>query len=83
MIDECTRFNMLAIVESKNAMGLCRAIRLWCFEIFQPPKVLIVDQEGSLGSYDAGQFLAKHAVDRKPKPTDLHAIMVERHNGLI
>ena len=42
-----------------------------------------MDQEGSLGSYDAGQFLAKYAVDRKPKPTDLHATMVERHNGLI
>ena len=42
-----------------------------------------MDQQGSLGSDDAGQFLAKCAVDRKPKPADLHATMVERHNGLI
>ena len=83
MIDECTRFSMLAIVESKNAMDLCRAMRLWWFHIFQPPKVFIVDQEGSLGSDDAGQLLATYAVDRKPKPTDLHATMVERHHGLI
>ena len=44
MIDECIRFSMLAIVESKNAMDLCRAMRLWWFKSFQPPKVLIVDQ---------------------------------------
>ena len=83
MIDGCIRFSMLAVVESKNAMDLCRAMRLWWFQIFQPPKVFIVDQYGSLGSDDAEQFLAKYAVDRKPKPTDLHATMVERHNGLI
>ena len=73
---------MLAIVASKNATDLCRAMRWW-FKIFQPPKVLIVDQEGSFGSDDAGQYLAKSAVDRKPKPPDLHATMVERHNGLV
>ena len=83
MIDECTRFSMLAIVANKNAMDLCRAMRLWWFKIFQPPKILIVDREGSLGSDDAGQFLATYAVDRKPKPADPHATMVKRHNGLI
>ena len=31
MIDECIRFSMLAIVESKGAMDLCRSMTLWRF----------------------------------------------------
>ena len=40
----------------------------------------LVDQEGSLGSDDTGQVLAKYAVDEKPEATDLHATMVETHH---
>ena len=43
MIDECTTFSMLAMVESKNAMDLGKAMKLWWFKIFQPPNVLVVD----------------------------------------
>ena len=83
MIDECTRFSMVAIVPTKNAEDLRRTLRMWWCKIFQPPPVLLVDQEGSLGSDEAGRYLTKMGMDPKPKPTDLHATTVERQNALV
>ena len=83
MIDECTRFSVLAIVADKHTNTLCSAMRMWWFKMFQPPKILIVDQEGGFDSYDAGIFLERCGVHRQQKPTDMHAAMVERHNALV
>ena len=44
---------------------------------------MIVDQEGGLGSDEAGLFLERHDVQRRAKATDMHASMVERHHQLV
>ena len=51
--------------------------------MFQPPKILIDDQEGGFDSYDAGIVLERCGVHRQQKPTDMHAAMVEIHNDLV
>ena len=71
MIDECTRYSLAVIVDNKEAAELCHAMKRWWFRIFQPPTLLLIDQEGSLGSVYARDFLQKHQVDVKSKPTDL------------
>ena len=74
---------MLAIVTGKTEHELCSGLKTWWFRIFSPPKILLVYQEGGFAGDDAGQFLERNNVDRKTKPTDLHASMVERHNALV
>ena len=44
---------------------------------------MLVDQQGSLGSDEAGRFRAKMGIDWKLKPIDLHAPIVKRHNALV
>ena len=41
MIDECTRYSMLAIVAGKTEYDLCSALKTWWFRIFSPPKLLL------------------------------------------
>ena len=77
------RFSVLAVVADKHTNTLCSAMRMWWFKMFQPPKILIVDQEGGFDSYDAGICLERCGVHRQQKPTDMHAAMVNRHNALV
>ena len=74
---------MLAIVTGKTEYELCSALKTWWFRSFSPPKIFLVDQEGGIAGYDAGMYSERDNVDRKTKPTDLHASMVERHNALV
>ena len=82
-IDECTRYSMLSFMKDKTTKSLCQALNQSWFRTFSPPQVILVDQEGGLASDSAGVFLERHGVSRKPKPTDLHASIVERHHQVV
>ena len=54
MIDECTRYSVLAIVTGKTEYELCSALKTWWFRISSPPKILLVYQGGGFAGDDAG-----------------------------
>ena len=83
MIDECTRYSMCTILRDQTPTEICRAMSNCWFRVFQPPRLILADQEGALISDEAGIFLGKHDVQLRTKPTELHATMIERHNALL
>lgn len=82
-IDECTRFTQAWLVNSNSSEDLLTALSRGWFKIFQPPSLIICDQEGGLSGDETAVFLERHKVQRKLKATDLHAQMVERHHEIL
>ena len=90
MIDEATRYKAACSVSSREHHELLSKIfEIW-FVIFGPPYQLILDQETSLMSHEAGKELERFSVERVPKGTTAGTAaqqhtgtgLIERHVGL-
>ena len=68
---------------TKDRMQMLLSFGDMAVRTFLPPKIFLVYQDGGFAGDDAGRLLERNNLDRKTKPTYLHASMVERHNFLI
>ena len=90
MIDEATRYKSAGQVKSREHQELLsKMFEIW-FVIFGAPYQLVLDQESSLMSHEAGKELERFSVERVPKGATTGAAaqqhtgtgLVERHVGL-
>ena len=90
MIDEATRYKAAGQVKSREHQELLnKMFEIW-FVIFGAPYQLVLDQESSLMSHEAGKELERFSVERVPKGATAGAAaqqhtgtgLVERHVGL-
>ena len=69
MIDEATRYKAAGAVAGREHNELLgKMFEIW-FVIFGPPYQLVMDQETSLMSHEAGRELERFLVERVPKGT--------------
>ena len=90
MIDEATRYKAAGAVAGREHNELLgKMFEIW-FVIFGPPYQLVMDQETSLMSHEAGRELERFLVERVPKGTTAGTAaqqhtgtgLIERHIGL-
>ena len=91
MIDEATRFKIACAVKGREHKELLGQMLEHWFMIFGPPRQLVMDQESSLMSHEAGRELERFNVERVPKGTTAGPAgrqhtgigLIERHIGLL
>ncbi|CAE7420861.1 RE2 [Symbiodinium natans] len=91
MVDEATRYKAAAAVKSRELGELLGKLLDHWFFTFGPPQQLVMDQESSLMSHEAGRELERFHVSRIPKGTTSGPAgkqhtgtgLVERHVGLM
>ena len=90
MIDEATRYKAAnSVVTREHQELLGKMFEIW-FVTFGPPHQLVLDQETSLMSHEAGRELERFMVERVPKGTTAGTAaqqhtgtgLIERHVGL-
>ena len=91
MIDEATRYKAAGHVTSREHQELLnKMFEIW-FVTFGAPFQLVLDQESSLMSHEAGKEMERFSVERVPKGTTAGPAakqhtgtgLVERHVGLL
>ena len=90
-IDEATRYKTATAVKSREHQELLNCMFDSWFSVFGPPAQLVMDQETSLMSHEAGRELERFNVERVPKGTTAGPAgkqhtgtgLVERHVGLM
>ena len=93
MVDEATRYKAAMAVSSREHNDLLQPIPMlkWWFSIYGPPAQLVLDQESSLMSHQAGKELERFGIERVPKGTTSGPAaaqhtgtgLAERHIGLV
>ena len=91
MVDEATRYKAAMAVSSREHNDLLQPMLKWWFTIYGPPAQLVLDQESSLMSHQAGKELERFGIERVPKGTTAGPAaaqhtgtgLAERHIGLI
>ena len=91
MVDEATRYKAAMAVSSREHNDILQPMLKWWFTIYGPPAQLVLDQESSLMSHQAGKELERFGIERVPKGTTSGPAaaqhtgtgLAERHIGLI
>eukprot|EP00435_Cladocopium_sp_Y103_P056006 s391_g18.t1 len=80
LVDEATRFKKCGTIEGQEAEQLLQAfLELWVYH-FGPPERLVLDQQVSLMSHDAGSEFERLGINRCPRGTTAGA-GAEQHTG--
>ena len=80
LCDECTRFSMAEIINSREPADILQSIRNSWIKYFGVPKLLVSDSEGGLCSEEAGIWAERLHTSFKLLPRGSHATVVERHH---
>ena len=91
LVDEATRFKKCGTIEGQESEDLLKAmLELWIYH-FGPPERLVLDQQVSLMSHEAGAEFERLSIERKPRGTTAGPAaqqhtgtgIVERHVQLV
>ena len=80
LCDECTRFSMAEIIDSKDPTDILPAIKRAWIKYFGVPQLFVSDSEGALSSEEAAIWAERLGTSFKLLPKNTHATTVERHH---
>ena len=83
MIGVATRWSRASVLTGKTTYDILNnAVKIW-FAPYGAPRVLEIDQESALISYEAKAVLQKLGTQMEERPTHGHAPIVERHHTIL
>ena len=82
IIDEATRFSILTLLPDRNASSITEAFTESWVKCFQPPGLIVSDQEGGLMSEEAAVWAERLNTSFAFKPRGSHASIAERHHQI-